>query len=186
MNVAILSSSSNKIDDYYLSISRSIAGSLAEYKFDLVFGGCSTSMMGICYQEFINKGRSVYSFTTEKYTSDIMNLQKAKHYIRETTFDLKKSIFENSDLIVALAGGIGTLSEILSFIEENRSNSKDVPIVIYDESKYYDFLLEELKLMQRECFLNEDIDKWLTIIHNSNEWNEYLENFIYEKGRVIK
>ena len=161
MNVAILSSSSKEIDNYYLSIARSVAGSLADTNFDLVFGGCSTSMMGVCYQEFASKGRNIYSFTTEKYANDIIELPLAKHYIRETTFDLKKSIFENSDLIVALAGGIGTLSEVLAFVEENRSNDKNVPIIIYDENNYYKFLLEELGLMQ----------------------NEYLENFVTRKER---
>ena len=150
MNVAILSSSSKEIDNYYLSIARSVAGSLADTNFDLVFGGCSTSMMGVCYQEFASKGRNIYSFTTEKYANDIIKLPLAKHYIRETTFDLKKSIFENSDLIVALAGGIGTLSEVLAFVEENRSNDKNVPIVIYDENNYYKFLLEELGRIPEE------------------------------------
>ena len=113
MNVAILSSSSNNIDVYYNSVARSISHNLANNNFDLVFGGCSTSMMGICYQEFASKGRNIYSFTTEKYTGDIVNLPLARHYVRETTFDLKKSIFENYDLIIALAGGYGTLSEVL-------------------------------------------------------------------------
>ncbi|MCI5967354.1 MAG: LOG family protein [Tenericutes bacterium] len=186
MNVAILSSSSREINPYYVSVARSIAKDLASKEFDLVFGGCSTSMMGVCYQEFVDKGRNIYSFTTERYTDDIKNLPNAKHYIRETTFDLKKSLFENSDLIIALAGGVGTLSEVLSFVEENRSNDKNVPIVIYDENHYYDFLFKQLNFMQDECFLNDDITKWLTIIHNHNEWVNYMENFINEKGKMIK
>ena len=40
--------------------------------------------------------------------------------------------------------------------------------------------------MQDECFLNDDITKWLTIIHNHNEWVNYMENFINEKGKMIK
>lgn len=186
MNVAILSSSSNDIDVYYNSVARSISHNLANNNFDLVFGGCSTSMMGICYQEFASKGRNIYSFTTEKYTGDIVNLPLARHYVRETTFDLKKSIFENSDLILALAGGVGTLSEILAFVEENRSNDKNVPIVIYDENHYYDFLFKQLNFMQDEYFLNDDITKWLTIIHNHDEWVSYMENFINEKGKMIR
>lgn len=186
MNVAILSSSSNNIDVYYNSVARSISHNLANNNFDLVFGGCSTSMMGICYQEFASKGRNIYSFTTEKYTGDIVNLPLARHYVRETTFDLKKSIFENSDLIIALAGGVGTLSEVLSFVEENRSNDKNVPIVIYDENHYYDFLFKQLNFMQDEYFLNDDITKWLTIIHNHDGWVSYMENFINEKGKMIR
>lgn len=67
--------------------------------------------------------------------------------------------------------------------EENRSNDKNVPIIIYDENNYYKLLLEELGLMQNEYFLNEDISKWLTIIHNYDEWNKYLENFVMRKER---
>ena len=75
------------------------------------------------------------------------------------------------------------MSEVLAFAEENRSNDKNVPIIIYDENNYYKLLLEELGLMQNEYFLNEDISKWLTIIHNYDEWNKYLENFVMRKER---
>lgn len=186
MNVAILTSSSNKIDAYYLSIARSIANYLASSGFDLVFGGCSTSMMGICYHEFADQGRNIYSFTTQKYTDDIINLEHAKHYIRETTFDLKKSLFENSDLIVALPGGIGTLSEILSFIEENRSNDKKVPIEIYDEDGYYQKLFEMLEVMQENKFLNSNITDFINISHNKEEFLEHINNYIYRKEEFRK
>ena len=182
MNVAILSSSCENIDDYYINLAKTVSSDLASRNFDLVFGGCSTSMMGECYKEFINQGRNVYSFTTVKYTGDMANLPQAKHCIRETTFDLKKSLFENSDLILALAGGFGTLSEILSFIEENRSNDKEVPIVIYDTNHYYYYLLEQLKVMDDNKFLNTDITKWVTIINSHEEWLDYIDKFNYKKG----
>ena len=101
MNVMILSSSKEEINDYYKSIAKSVAGYLAGCGFDLVYGASSNSMMGICYQEFVNYDRNVYAFTTEKYTDDLCNLQKAKCFVRQTTFDMKKSMFENSNLIVA-------------------------------------------------------------------------------------
>jgi hypothetical protein len=185
MNSAIISSSSDNIDEYYLSIARSVSHYLASNEFNLVYGGCSSSMMGICYQEFSKQNRTIYSFTTQKYTDDIPNLPLAKHYIRETTFDLKKSIFENSDIIIALAGGIGTLSEILAFVEENRSNDKDVPIIIYDEDNYYDYLFKQLKLIKDKNFTS-NIDDLIIVTHNMEEFKEKIENFIYEKGRIKK
>lgn len=177
MNVAILSSSNENVDNNYLSIARSVSAYLAQNDFNLVFGGCSTSMMGICYDEFIRHNKEVYSFTTPKYADDIKNLLKAKHFIRETTFDLKKAIYENSDLIVALAGGIGTLSEIFSFVEENRSGEKEVPIVIYDENHFYDLLIEELSSMEEKGFINNDIKKYITIAHNKEEWDCFMDKF---------
>lgn len=185
MNVAILSSSSERIDPYYYSITQSIAHYLACNNFDLVYGGCSTSMMGICYQEFSKYNRNIYSFTTEKYTDDISNLPKAKHFIRQTTFDMKKEMFENSDLIIALPGGIGTLSEILSFVEENRSNDKEVPIIIYDENSDYQFLFQQLNYMEQKGFAS-NITDLIIVCHNVDEFQQSIENIISKKGKNVR
>lgn len=181
MNVLILSSASTNIDPYYVSVARNIANSLACDGHDLVFGGASSSMMGVCYQEFINKGRNVYAFTTEKYIDDLKELKDAKHYIRETTFDMKKDMFENSDFIVVLPGGLGTLSELLSYIEENRSNDKNVPIEIFDEKGYYDNLFDMLAVMNSNGFIDDESLNMIGISHNRDEFIQHINNYVYGK-----
>lgn len=183
MNVLILSSASTNIDPYYVSVARSIAGYLAKNEFNLVFGAASFSMMGACYEEFIRYDREVLAFTTEKYKSDLDNLDGSKKFVRETTFDMKKSMFENSDLIVVLPGGLGTLSEVLSYIEENRSNDKTVPIEIYDEDGYYQKLFEMLEIMKDKKFVSGDITDYVNISHNKNEFEEHINNYVYMKRR---
>ncbi len=185
MNVAILSSTSEMIDPYYLSITRSIAHYLASNELDLVYGGGASSMMEICYQEFASYNRTIYSFTTEKYIDLIPKLPKAKHYIKETTFDMKKGIFENADLIVALPGGIGTISEIFAFVEENRSNDKEIPIIIYDENNDYQYLFQQLNVLKEKGFISNFSD-WLMISHNQDEFKQIVEQVINEKGEKRK
>lgn len=176
MNVLILSSSREEIDSYYKSIARSISSFLAKSECDLVFGASSSSMMGICYEEFIKNNRSVYSFTTKKYVDDLKNLEKSKYYIRETTFDLKRDMFFNSDFIVCLPGGIGTMSELLTYIEEKRSNDSDKPIIVYDENNFYDKFFESLKELVNEGFVSQNIYDMFKIIKNPNDFkNEYYE-----------
>ena len=175
MNAMIISSSKEEINDYYKSIARSISHYLAINDFDLVFGAASSSMMGICYDEFIRNNRNIYAFTTEKYIDDLKNIPKAIPFLRETTFDMKKSMFENSDIIVALPGGIGTLSEILSFIEENRSNDKNIPIIMYDEDGFYQKLLDLLNDMKEKKFISDEITKYINIARNYNEFSEIID-----------
>lgn len=185
MNVLILSSASKNIDPYYVGIARDISKYLAKNDFDLIFGGASCSMMGACYDEFVRHDRNIYAFTTEKYMQDLENLKFAKPFIRETTFDLKKSMFENSDLIVALPGGLGTLSEITSYIEENRSNDKVVPIEIYDENNYYQKFFEMLDDMKTKGFIEETIINNISVSHNKSEFIEHISKFLIdEKVRV--
>ncbi len=182
MNVLIISSSSKDIDPYYLSITRSIASFLASNECDLVFGASSSSMMGICYEEFVDHNRNIYSFTTKKYESDLENLNNSKKYLRENTFDMKKDMFDNSDLIVCLPGGVGTLSELLSYIEEKRSNNRDVPIIIYDENKFYEKFLSFLDDLYKEKFVGYSIFETFDITKNREEF----EKKFYEIERVKK
>lgn len=181
MNVLILSSGNKDINPYYLSIAKSISSFLAQNECDLVFGGCSTSMMGICYNEFVKNNRNIYSFTTNKYIDDLNNLNDSKKFIRENTFDMKKDMFNNSDLIVCLPGGIGTLSELLTYIEEKRSNDKNVPIIIYDENHFYDKLFEVIEKLEEEKFIDKSFESNYDVATNKAEFENLFFESLYNR-----
>ena len=180
--VGIICSSSENIDDYYKSVARSVSNYFAQEGYDLVFGGSSKSMMGICYDEFSKNNRKVYAFTTNKYADELKELEPYAGVICESTFDLKKRLFENSDIIVALPGGIGTCSEIFSFIEEKRSNNRTVPFEIYDEDGYYLPLVEFISILQLKGMADMDIENEFNISHNKDELIEHIENYNKVKG----
>ena len=184
--VGILCSSSDEADDTYKSAARGIANYLASNGYNLSFGGCSKSMMGICYDEFSKHNKKINAFTSAKYKEDLMVLDKARGIVCETTFDLKKELFENSDIIVVLPGGIGTYSEVLSFIEEKRSNDKDVPIEIYDEDGYFLPLVETLKIMELKGLSDDSIYGLFNISHNFEEFREHIDAYQYKKGGNVR
>lgn len=188
MNVLILSSSREDIDPYYKSIAKSIADFLADNGCNLVFGGASYSMMGICYDSFVKRNKKVYAYTTEKYISDLENLKHSINYVCDNTFDMKKRMFEKSDLVVCLPGGPGTLSEILTYIEEKRSNDKDNPIIIYDESGYYNKLGEIFNEFIENKFADDSIYEIFKVAHNKDDFKScFLEaeyNFNFSKRRI--
>lgn len=183
MNVLILSSSRKEIDPYYMSIARSVSAYLASNECDLVFGASSSSMMGACYEEFSRRERKIYSYTTEKYIDDLKNLNNSKKYVREDTFEMKRSMFNNSDLIVCLPGGTGTLSELFSYIEENRSNNRDVPIIIYDENNFYDKVFKLIEELEKNKFADEAIEEMYYIVRNKEEFINVFSDLTM-KGKV--
>ena len=179
MNVLILSSASENIDKYYLSITRSIAGYLAKQECNLVYGASSTSMMGVCYDEFKKHNREIYAFTTEKYQDDLKNLDGCHKFVEKDTFDMKREMFESSDLIVVLAGGLGTLSEYTTYLEENRSNDKCVPIIVYDEDKFYKYLIMHFKHASEKQFISEDVFNNFKYTTNKDEFEDAYWNAVY-------
>ena len=178
MQVLILSSSKDEINPYYISIAKNIASFLAKDGNDLIFGAASTSMMGVCYNEFLKNNRNVSAYTTKTYIDDLKNISAAKHYICKTTFEMKQRMFENADLIICLPGGPGTISELTSFIEEKRSNDKDIPIIIYDENNFFEKFYEMYEFFIKNKFVSNSINDMWKVANNKEEFEILYSKYI--------
>lgn len=182
MNVLIITSSSDAIGAEYLDIALSVSDVLAKQEFDLVYGGSSLSMMGACYNVFSKYNRKIYAYTTPKYQDQFALLPNAKHYLEETTFDLKKDLFKNADIVVCLPGGLGTYSEVLAFLEEKKSNDKVIPIILYNDYGFFNKLLDVFKELKDKKFTDKNISDYFIAVNNIEEF----EKVISELRRIMK
>ena len=180
MKVSISSSSRKDIDGYYCDVARKVSDYLANNNFDLIYGGCSTSMMGACYEEFKKNDRKIYIYTTELYADDLNNLEYDDCEICKTTFDLKKRMFYDSDVVLILQGGPGTLAELFAFMEEKRSNEQyDKPLIVYDDNNFYDNVFAVLDEMIKNKFVGQNIYDFIHVVHNMDELKEAI-NALYK------
>ena len=182
--VAIITTCSENIDYKYVDMARRVANILALEDYELIFGASSKSMMGECYKEFRNNNKEIYSVTTPRYIDDLNNLPYTVPIVCETTFDLKKEIFENSDVIVMLPGGIGTFSEFFSYIEEKRSSNKNVPIEIYDEDGFYLPLIEMLQILVVNKFASAEILDMFKVSHDKEELLNHINEYKNERKNI--
>ncbi len=182
MKALIITSSSDSIGAEYLDIAENVSNILVKQDFDLIFGGSSLSMMGACYNVFSKNGRKIDAHTTPKYKDQFEVLPKAKHYLKKTTFDLKKDMFNDADIVICLPGGIGTYSEVLSFIEEKKSNNKVTPLIIYNEYGFYNKLLDILEDLKEKRFTDKTVNDYFILVNNIEEF----EKVILELRRIMK
>ena len=175
MRVTISSSSNDSIDEKYKEESRRVCKYLAENGCDLNWGSGSISIMGICYEEFSKLNRKIYGYTSEKYADDIENLPNATHTIYEDTFDLKKHIFNDADLIICLPGGTGSVSEFFAYLEEIRSNDKNIPLVLYNVDHQYDSTIDLIKDLISRNFNRDNIFDYFKVVTNLDEFVEYFK-----------
>ena len=186
MKIAISSSSNDLIDDKYKVVARTVTRYLAEQGYDLVWGSGSSSIMGICYEEFARAGRKIYGFTSEKYVDDIENLPLAVYKVEKDTFDLKKSMFENSDAILFLAGGTGTVSEFFTDLEEVRSNDRSKILIAYNEDHSFDMILKLIEDLISKNFNSPSIYEYFKVANNMEELKEIFESMSNEDVHTIK
>ena len=177
MRVTISSSSSEIIDDKYKESAIKVCDYLAENGWDLNWGSGSISIMGICYNEFNKYNRKMYGYTSSKYADDIENLPNATHKIFDTTFDLKKNIFTDADLVLLLPGGTGTISEFFAYLEEVRSNDVNKDLVIYNEDHHFDSTIALIDDLVKRDFNRNNIYDYFKVVNSFDEFKKYIDEY---------
>ncbi len=166
--------SSREVDNKYLSLAEDIAKIFLERGFTLSFGASSHGMMGKCYQVFA-KSNNISSHTVAKYIDDLNNLVGEK-YIYNTTFERTMSLYQMADFIIFLPGGTGTLTEMFSVIEENRTISNPKKIIIYNYENYYQQVFSMIQKFVEDGFNDNSIYEYFTIISEKDELLKILDN----------
>lgn len=187
MKVTISSSSNDLIDENYKKASAELTDFLASNDCDLNWGSGSSSIMGICYEQFLKHNRKMYGYTSSKYSDDIANLPQAKHTIFEDTLLLKKNIFTDADMVICLPGGTGTISEFFAYLEEIRSNDINKPLVLYNVDGHFDSTIALINDLIRRNFNSDSIFDYFTYVNNLTEFKQYFYDVMKEKeNKIIK
>lgn len=181
MKFTISSSSNDSIDVKY----KESANHLLDYIVtipgaELNWGSCSISIMGLCYEAFKKAKLPMHGYTSSKYADDINNLPEANHKIYDTTYDLKKEILYDGDIIIMLAGGTGTISEFFGHLEEIRSNDADKLLIVWNEDHSFDSTLELIKDLVNRKFNNDSIYNCFKVANNVEEF----KNILKENGKI--
>jgi len=130
-------------------------------KFNIVYGGGNSGLMGIIPTHFNKCGGEVTGFNIQTFVDmDILNgthINIGKQVICDN-FDIRQnSIINNSDIILVLPGGLGTIYEFYQVLVYNDLNlwkdKKQRKIILFNFENYYD----ELKV-----FINKSINNKLT------------------------
>ena len=174
MRILIISSSRDEVNNNYLELGNIIGEKLKDYNLELVFGASSTGIMGK-YSKYFN---IINSYTTDKYKDDLRKINSTKEYILDNTFDRIKYMYQDSDIILVLPGGTGTISELFSILEENRSTNNPKPIIIYNYNNYYDSIINIIDTCVKNNFNSNSIYNYYYISNNLNEIIEKIKEHL--------
>lgn len=178
MKVFIASAANLDIDEKYLKLASDVSELFAKNKFDLLFGAGHYSMMGECYKKFVEHNRKVYAYTVPKWERDFLKLPKAKCVkVSDTLLRFRKLYFD-SDFVVILPGGIGTLAEFTCAVEEYRSSGGNKRIILYNLDGYYDPLINWMKDNIGTKFFKDDLSDCYEIVTDISELENIIENYV--------
>ncbi len=141
MKIFVGCSSSNNLDEKFYQTTLEIAKTLTEENNELIFGASYNGLMKIIYNEFKTKSKKITGIVSKTYEDDLLNLECDKTIIKENSCERCLELIKNSELIIFLPGGIGTLSEILMAIDMKRNNELKSDIIIFNPNNYFDDII---------------------------------------------
>lgn len=183
MKLFIGCSSRNDIPKEYFDDCKKLLELLMEEN-DLVFGAYDSGLMGLAYNTALNSNRNVIGICPKAYEHDLNTLKCSTEIITETISQRTDGLISESDALIFLPGGIGTIYELFAAIESKRCHEFDKPIVIYNSNGCFDMLLEFMEKLYTENFSGEKDKNNYYVTDSISSVLEYINN--YEKNRNIE
>ena len=157
MTVCVFAASSSRVDQEYGRDAALLGSLLAGAGIDVVFGGGGIGLMNKLADAVIENGG--------KITGVIPAFMQAEGWghngVSETivTADMserKRKMFEMSDAVIALPGGVGTLEELTEAITLKQLSLFDGQIIILNTRGFYNSLLDFIDNMIDSNFLRKE------------------------------
>lgn len=157
MNIAVCCSSSNDISRKYLESSKRLLQLIFKSNNDLVFGAMNSGIMGIAYKVAKQNNRKVIGIAPEIYKDDFKELDCDKEILTKNVSDRTDALVNNSDILMFLPGGVGTLYELMTAIEMKRSREFDKPIILCNDTGFFDDIIQMLDKIYAQNFTNSKV-----------------------------
>ncbi|MFY9154483.1 MAG: TIGR00730 family Rossman fold protein [Prolixibacteraceae bacterium] len=182
MNICVFSSSSNAIADSYVNDAIELAHLIGDSNFCLINGGSNVGLMDVVTREAGKKGAKTIGIIPEKLRDfNLASIHADEIIVSGDMMERKAKMRELSDVFIALAGGFGTLEEILEVITLKQLGYHDKAIVFINSNGFYDDLFRQFEKSFDEKFAKESYRKLYFIADSAVEAMEYILKYKPEK-----
>lgn len=178
MNICVFSSSSNAIAQVYVDEAIDLAQRIGQSNFCLINGGSNVGLMDVITREAGKNGAKTIGVIPEKLRDyNLASIHAHEIIVSGDMMERKAKMRELSDSFIALAGGFGTLEEILEVITLKQLGYHHKAIVFINTNGFYDDLFRQFEKSYDEKFAKENYRKLYFVAKNASDAMNYLMNY---------
>lgn len=133
--------------------------------------------MKVSYDEFAKNQKNIIGVTTDFDKENSQQEKYTKEIVVKNTTQRFEEIFSNSDVLLFLPGGLGTLAELFSSIEERQINNAK-KIILYNYNFFFTPIIEELYRLYKEGFIDVPPSSYMIIESDKEKIIEILKEEI--------
>ena len=174
-SVGVFCSASNKIDVRYFRAPHELGVWLGRNGIRLVYGGSCLGLMEEIARSANEAGGRVLGVVPSKlvegdhvssYNTEVINCNNLS--------DRKDIMFRESDLLLALPGGIGTVDEIFHVMGSATIGYHRKRMVLFNVEGYWNGLMDMLRGMQANGFINAPLETYVVSVDTIEELEQLI------------
>lgn len=172
-SICVFCGANTGFDPLYREVARSTGRLLAQQKIRLVYGAGNIGLMGILADAALEAGGEVLGIIPEFLKeAEVCHAGLTELILTKTMHQRKQAMEVNSDGVIVLPGGFGTLDEFFEILTWRQLRLHNKPIGLLNVNGFYDHLLAHVHHMCKEGFLK---DSNLALITVSDNLSDLLE-----------
>jgi len=164
-------------DPAYAETAEALGRAMGERKIRLVYGGGRIGIMGILAQAVHDAGGPITGVIPDFLMQlEVGNTLGGDLVITESMHTRKARMFELSDAVIVLPGGLGTLDEAFEIITWKQLRQHDKPIVLVNVAGYWDPFVALVDSIIAGGFAHEKARELFTVVDSVDAVFPALEN----------
>ena len=170
MKIGVFCSANSQIDPDYFTLTRQLGEWIGTHRHTLVYGGTDLGLMDcIAHAVADNGGRVVGVVPALLLENEHANPIDHERLLCTTLSERKQLMTDNSDMLVALPGGIGTLDEVFTVAGEGTLAYHDKKVILYSMKGFWDELESFFQNLKRKGFIRGELQQRILFAHNFEE-----------------
>lgn len=187
MRICVYAASSAQVAPHYLHAAHELGQAIAADGHCLVYGGGSQGLMGAVADGALARGGEVIGILP-RFMADLeWGHPGVALELVEDMRERKHKLLTNSDAVVALPGGCGTLEELFEAITLKRLGIYFNPILLLNTQNFYAPLQTFMQQVIEQRFMNaehlamwslvDSVDEVLSTIRTTPRWREDARDY---------
>jgi len=174
--IGIFCSAADDIRPVYFEKARELGEWLGQQKKTLVYGGANIGLMECVARAARQHGGFIMGVVPTKLeergaVSDLLDVT----FRTDNLSDRKDVILRESDVLVALPGGVGTLDEVFHVMASASIGYHAKKVIFYNVDGFWDGLLHFLQSLREQHFARRPWENFYAVAHTFEELKEQLK-----------
>ena len=167
MKIAVFCSANSNIDPDFFSLTEELGKWMAENRHDLVFGGTDMGLMDCIAKAVKENGGRVIGVVPSLVerggrTSDYLDV----HIPTDNLSDRKNLMIDQSDAVIALPGGVGSLDEIFCVAASKCIGYHSKKVILYNMKGFWNSLVALLDDLAMKGMIRGDWHDMIEVADN--------------------